>query len=206
MTNTQWIFLKLLRLWKAGCVGGTLQGIGNIGENKSRVHNLIIYQIPVSADIPWLVSASLQQLPDSSSHVISPLLPLSSSYKGAVASECGCQEESRKAKEPKRVRPSCSHTHTPQTPRKRMRITGKGTANQLQGCIAVGTPSFSWLPELLLLSPGFGFSMAHGNPASSVYAAQKKDLLVELWPGSPRSQARGLRGQGDAGEDPGWDG
>lgn len=95
-----------------------------------------------------------------------------------------------------------------------MRITGKETANQalscavlcfflslfffflilkpdrlssqLQGCIAVGTPSFSWLPELLLLSPGFGFFMAHGNPASSVYAAQKKDLLVELWPGSPR--------------------
>ena len=32
MTNTQWIFLKLLRLWKAGCVGGTLQGIGNIGK------------------------------------------------------------------------------------------------------------------------------------------------------------------------------
>ena len=79
-------------------------------------------------------------------------------------------------------------------------------SSQLQGCIAAGTPSFSWLPELLLLSPGFGFSMAHGNPASSVYAAQKKDLLVELWPGSPRSQARGLGGQGDAGEDPGWDG
>ncbi|KAI4530858.1 hypothetical protein MG293_018716 [Ovis ammon polii] len=59
-------------------------------------------------------------------------------------------------------------------------------SSQLQGCIAVGTPSFSWLPELLLLSPGFGFFMAHGNPASSVYAAQKKDLLVELWPGSPR--------------------
>lgn len=92
-----------------------------------------------------------------------------------------------------------------------MRITGKETANQalscavlcfflslfffilkpdrlssqLQGCIAAGTPSFSWLPELLLLSPGFGFFMAPGNPASSVYAAQKKDLLVELWPGSP---------------------
>ncbi|XP_043305126.1 uncharacterized protein LOC122429059 isoform X4 [Cervus canadensis] len=32
ITNTQWIFLKLLRLWKADCVGGTLQGIGNIGE------------------------------------------------------------------------------------------------------------------------------------------------------------------------------
>ena len=79
-------------------------------------------------------------------------------------------------------------------------------SSQLQGCIAAGTPSFSWLPELLLLSPGFGFSMAHGNPASSVYAAQKKDLLVELWPGSPRSQARGLGGQGDAGEDLGWDG
>ena len=30
--NTQWIFLKLLRLWKAGCVGGTLQGIGNPGK------------------------------------------------------------------------------------------------------------------------------------------------------------------------------
>lgn len=79
-------------------------------------------------------------------------------------------------------------------------------SSQLQGCIAVGTPSFSWLPELLLLSPGFGFFMAHGNPASSVYAAQNKDLLVELWPGSPRRQARGLGGQGDAGEDPGWDG
>lgn len=79
-------------------------------------------------------------------------------------------------------------------------------SSQLQGCIAAGTPSFSWLPELLWLSPGFGFFMAHGNPASSVYAAQNEDLLVELWPGSPRRQARGLGGQGDAGEDPGWDG
>ena len=34
------------------------------------------------------------------------------SFPGAVESECGCQEESRKAKEPKHVRPSCSHTHT----------------------------------------------------------------------------------------------
>ncbi|XP_043764336.1 uncharacterized protein LOC122697542 isoform X2 [Cervus elaphus] len=135
-----------------------------------------------------------------------PTGAIPTSLERAVASECGCQEESRKAKEPKHVRPSCSHTHTPQTPRKRVRITGKETANQLQGCIAAGTPSFSWLPELLLLSPGFGFSMAHGNAASSVYAAQKNDLLVELWPGSPRSQARGLGGQGDAGEDPGWDG
>ncbi|XP_043305118.1 uncharacterized protein LOC122429059 isoform X1 [Cervus canadensis] len=160
-----------------------------------------------------------------------PTGAIPTSLERAVASECGCQEESRNAKEPKHVRPSCSHTHTPQTPRKRVRITGKETANQapscavlcfflsfffilkpdrlssqLQGCIAAGTPSFSWLPELLLLSPGFGFSMAHGNAASSVYAAQKNDLLVELWPGSPRSQARGLGGQGDAGEDPGWDG
>nr|XP_020756826.1 uncharacterized protein LOC110142127 [Odocoileus virginianus texanus] len=169
MTNTQWIFLKLLRLWKAGCVGGTLQGIGNIGESKSRVHNLIIYQEL------WHPSAAAKRNPGK------PKSPSMSDL------------------------PVATH-NTPQTPRKRVRITGKETANQLQGCIAVGTPSFSWLPELLLLSPGFGFSMAHGNPASSVYAAQKKDLLAELWPGSPRSQARGLRGQGDAGEDLGWDG
>ena len=37
---------------------------------------------------------------------------LLASFPGAVASECGCQEESREAKEPKHVRPSCSHTHT----------------------------------------------------------------------------------------------
>lgn len=78
--------------------------------------------------------------------------------------------------------------------------------SQLQGYIAVGTPSFPWLPELLLPSPGLGFSMVHPNPASMVYVVRKKDLLVELWPGSPRSRMRGLGGQGDAAKDPGWDG
>ncbi|XP_043764345.1 uncharacterized protein LOC122697542 isoform X5 [Cervus elaphus] len=60
-----------------------------------------------------------------------PTGAIPTSLERAVASECGCQEESRKAKEPKHVRPSCSHTHTPQTPRKRVRITGKETANQV---------------------------------------------------------------------------
>ena len=59
------------------------------------------------------------------------------SFPGAVESECGCQEESRKAKEPKHVRPSCSHTHTPQTPRKWVRITGKETANQVSNHISL---------------------------------------------------------------------
>ncbi|XP_043305127.1 uncharacterized protein LOC122429059 isoform X5 [Cervus canadensis] len=59
-----------------------------------------------------------------------PTGAIPTSLERAVASECGCQEESRNAKEPKHVRPSCSHTHTPQTPRKRVRITGKETANQ----------------------------------------------------------------------------
>ncbi|XP_065768258.1 uncharacterized protein [Muntiacus reevesi] len=150
--------------------------------------------------------------------------------KGSVSSKCDqvgkkCSQVATEASTPSMVR-SCGirvrlprgiqesqraqacqpHTYTTQSPRKRVRITGKETANQLQGCIAAGTPSFSWLPELLLLSPGFGFSMAHGNAASSVYAAQKKDLLVELWPGFPRTEARGFGGQGDAGEDLGWDG
>ncbi|XP_043305128.1 uncharacterized protein LOC122429059 isoform X6 [Cervus canadensis] len=60
-----------------------------------------------------------------------PTGAIPTSLERAVASECGCQEESRNAKEPKHVRPSCSHTHTPQTPRKRVRITGKETANQV---------------------------------------------------------------------------
>ena len=62
---------------------------------------------------------------------------LLASFPGAVASECGCQEESREAKEPKLVRPSCSHTHTPQTPRKRVRITRKETANQVSNHISL---------------------------------------------------------------------
>ena len=45
----------------------------------------------------------------------------------------------------------------------------------------------------------------HLNPALLVYAVQKKDLLLELWPGPPHSRTRGLGRQGDAAEDPGWD-
>ncbi|XP_045365524.1 uncharacterized protein LOC105084198 isoform X1 [Camelus bactrianus] len=65
-------------------------------------------------------------------------------------------------------------------------------SSQLQGCIAVGTPSFPWLPALRLLSPGLHFAMVHPNLESLVYAVREEDLPVELWPGSPRSRTRGL--------------
>lgn len=65
-------------------------------------------------------------------------------------------------------------------------------SSQLQGCIAVGTPSFPGLPELLLPSPARASPSCAPARTVCIYGiACKEDLLARLRPGSPRSWMRG---------------